>query len=76
MARYRIIRRPDRDTPHGVNNFEVEERAPYMSLDGECIATYWMFVAGPFSALDDAEIYVEKAMKIEKDQRFVIKEYD
>lgn len=76
MTRYRIIRRPDKDTPYDANNFEVEERAPYMSLNGECIATYWTFVAGPFSVLDYAEIYVEKAIEIEKDQRFVVKEYD
>jgi hypothetical protein len=34
MARYRIIRRPDQESPYA-NNFEVEERAPYMSPSGE-----------------------------------------
>jgi hypothetical protein len=74
MARYRIIRRPDQESPYA-NNFEVEERAPYMSPSGECIATYWQLIAGPFPVLDYAEIYVEKAIEIEKDQRFVVKEY-
>lgn len=75
MARYRIIRRPDQEVSYA-NNFEVEELAPYMSPSGECIATYWQLIAGPFPVLDYAEIYVEKAMEIEKDQRFVVKEYD
>ena len=75
MARYRIIRRPDQESPYA-NNFEVEERAPYMSPSGECIATYWQLIAGPFPVLDYAEIYIEKAMEIERDQRFVVKEYD
>jgi hypothetical protein len=75
MTRYRIIRRPDQESPYA-NNFEVEERAPYMSPSGECIATYWQLIAGPFPVLDYAEIYIEKAMEIERDQRFVVKEYD
>lgn len=74
MARYRIIRRPDQEAPYA-NNFEVEEQAPYMSPSGECVATYWQLIAGPFSVLDYAEIYIEKAMEIERDQNFVVKEY-
>lgn len=74
MTRYRIIRRPDQEAPY-TDTFEVEELAPYMSPDGECIATYWQLAAGPFPVLDYAEIYVGQAIQIGKDQRFVVKEY-
>ncbi len=75
MARYRIIRRPDQDSPCA-NIFEVEELAPYLSPEGECIAAYWQLAAGPFSVLDYAEMYVQYAIEIEEGQRFVVKEYN
>ena len=75
MARYRIIRRPNQDSPLDTT-FEVEELAPYMSPSGECTGVYWSLVAGPFDILDYAEIYVEHAIAMAAADRFVVKEYD
>jgi hypothetical protein len=75
MARFRIICRPDQNSPLDAT-FEVEELAPYMSPSGECVAMYWSLVAGPFDALDYAEIYVEHAIAMATTGRFVVKEYD
>jgi hypothetical protein len=75
MAQFRIICRPSQNSPLDTT-FEVEELAPYMSPNGECIATYWALVAGPFDVLDYAEIYVEHAIAMAAAGRFVVKEYD
>lgn len=74
MARFRIICRPDQTSPRDTI-FEVEELAPYLSPNGECIATYWSLVAGPFDTLDYAEIYVEQSIAMAAADRFVVKEY-
>ena len=75
MARFRIICRPDQNSPLDTT-FEVEELALYMSLSGECIGVYWNLVAGPFDILDYAEIYVEHAIAMAAADRFVVKEYN
>jgi hypothetical protein len=75
MAQFRIVRRPDQKSPLD-SVFDVEEFAPYMSLNGECIGMCWSFVAGPFQILDYAELYAERAVGIAKADCFVVKEYD
>ena len=74
MARFRIICRPDQNSPLDTT-FEVEELAPYVSPSGECIGMYWNLVAGPFDILDYAESYVEHAIAMAAADRFVVKEY-
>jgi hypothetical protein len=75
MARFRIVRRPDQNSPLD-SVFDVEALEPYVSQTGECIGMCWSFVAGPFHILDYAELYAERAIGIAKADSFIVKEYD